>query len=519
MRFGYDYATLRAAEQRALANCAPDALLKQAARKVAAVAIADLKADGFFVPGSVIAGLIGGGNNGADGLYALAYLARRGAVAQALVLHPRPPAGALAAAQAAGVRIHFFGAEDDSARPLTETETARLLSLARSAGIWIDALTGIGLTGQLRPRLQQVIKLLREEAESSPKPPTVIAVDIPSGIPVVSETETTWGALPAEIIPADVTVAMGGASSPLWLPPASLQCGTVEELDLGFDLLGQPARTIVVGREDLPDLLPPADAWSHKYNRGVVTILAGSENYPGAALLAASGAHGQTAFSADLRAAALTAVHPGMVRYVGPPALQQLVVASYPRTVVSADLSAALLKSDAVVCGPGWVGEGRYSQLREILKFAQTEGVAVVLDASALDLFARLYQDSPATMAAAPTMITPHLGELRRIGDALGLVGEPNPVKLGARIAQLAGVVVLVKGHQSVALTPAGQAYTAPPGSPLLARAGSGDILSGILGAILAIRGSCGIAAADESLALSAMAATILHSESVNVGN
>ncbi|WBU38234.1 ADP-dependent NAD(P)H-hydrate dehydratase [Homoserinibacter sp. YIM 151385] len=190
-----------------------------------------------------------------------------------------------------------------------------------------------------------------------------------------------------------------------------------------------------------------------KYSRGVLGVATGSERYPGAAVL-------------GVEAAIRTGV--GMLRYLGPERPSSLVLARRPEVVTARG------RVQAWVLGSGQDTEHRDEGL---LRSALEEGVPAVLDGGALDL---------ASAASGPVVLTPHAGELARLTgrDRAEIEGDPESAAIAAAAA-LDGVVLL-KGHRTIAATPAGRAILIEAPTAWLATAGTGDALAGILGALLA---------------------------------
>lgn len=211
-----------------------------------------------------------------------------------------------------------------------------------------------------------------------------------------------------------------------------------------------------------PHIMVPTST-DDKYSRGVVGLRTGSTAYPGAAVLGVEGAW---------RAGA------GMVRWVGPAEVGALVLARRPETVVADG------RVGAWVIGSGMDAEARTRALTSSLKGLLAGEVAVVVDAGALDL---------AVGASAPVVVTPHAGEFARLREALGLpVAELDDP--GARAdavvatADALGHVVLLKGADTLVARPGARAIVVRAATPWLATAGAGDVLAGVLGALIAAR-------------------------------
>lgn len=227
-------------------------------------------------------------------------------------------------------------------------------------------------------------------------------------------------------------------------------------------------------RAEAAALLREPTARDDKYSRGVVGLRTGSDRYPGAAVLGAEGAW---------RAGA------GMVRYVGP--ARELVLARRPETVTVPG------RVQAWVIGSGTDAATRTPGETEALRAVLAGDVPVVVDAGALDL---------ASTATAPLIVTPHDGEHRRLREQLGLVGEPERVAAALDTARALGATVLLKGAVTVVAAPDGRVRTVTAPTSWLATAGTGDVLAGVLGALVA--GAAGGAPGDAGPDLLAVAAT-----------
>lgn len=222
-----------------------------------------------------------------------------------------------------------------------------------------------------------------------------------------------------------------------------------------------------------------------KYSRGVLGMLTGSAEYPGAAVLGGEGA---------ARAGA------GMVRYLGDPEAARLVLQRRPEIVTAPG------RVQAWLIGSGMDAAHRTGETRQRILAALAQQLPVILDAGALDL---------AGEAAGPTVLTPHSGELATLLTARGERVQRadvtrDPAAWAARAAELLGVTVLLKGSVTHVVDPAGHGARVEAGTPWLATAGSGDVLGGILGALLAAR-SDQILAEPGLLVPVAAAAALVH--------
>jgi hydroxyethylthiazole kinase-like uncharacterized protein yjeF len=429
MRTAYKVETVRAAERELMARLPEGALMQRAAAGLAA-ACADLLGR---VYGRRVVLLVGSGDNGGDALYAGARLARRGAGVAAVLLAPeRAHSAGLAALRRAGGRaVGVDGAE----------------RLIEKADLLLDGIVGIGGKGGLRPDAAR----LAEVAERSRA--AVVAVDLPSGV------DADTGEVRGAAVRADLTVTFGTHKPGLLIDPAREYAGSVRLVDIGLALPAQ-AELEALQHTDVRRLLPVPTGESDKYRRGVVGIAAGSARYPGAAVLAVYGA---------LRGGA------GAVRYVGPAA--DAVIARFPETLVSDRGPKQAGRVQAWVVGPG-AGDDA-SAVGEVL----ASDVPVLVDADGL----RLADRDAVRARTAPTLMTPHAGE------AAALLGVPREEVEGARLVsarELAGrygATVLLKGSTTLVADAGGGAVRVnPTGTAWLATAGSGDVLSGLAGSLLA---------------------------------
>ncbi|MCO4699699.1 NAD(P)H-hydrate epimerase [Streptomyces sp. RO-S4] len=479
MRTAYGVETVRAAERELMARLPEGALMQRAAAGLAVVCADVLGRASGRVYGSRVVLLVGSGDNGGDALYAGARLARRGAGVRAVLLAPgQAHSGGLAALLRAGGRVVDAGGG---------------IGAVEQADLVVDGIVGIGGKGGLRPDAVP----LAEAAERGRG--VVVAVDLPSGV------DADTGEVRGRALRADLTVTFGAYKPGLLIDPAREYAGAVRLVDIGLAVgeggLGEEpveapgqargeapgeARVEALQHADVARLLPVPAAESDKYRRGVVGVAAGSARYPGAAVLAVAGA---------LRGGA------GAVRYVGPAG--EAVIARHPETLVSDRGPKHAGRVQAWVVGPG-AGDDA-ATVGEVL----AADVPVLIDADGL----RLAEVGAVRGRRAPTLMTPHAGE------AAALLGvEREEVEAGrlAAVRELAGrygATVLLKGSTTLVASAggggagegaagvaggdvgqgAGVVRVNPTGTPWLATAGSGDVLSGLGGSLLA----AGLSAVD----------------------
>ena len=441
MRTAYSVDTVRTAERELMARLPEGALMQRAAAGLAA-ACADLLAGRVY--GRRVVLLVGSGDNGGDALYAGARLARRGAGVTAVLLASpeRTHAGGLAALRRAGGRVVEAGA--GGAEELIER-----------ADLVVDGIVGIGGKGGLRAEAVP-LAVAAERARAA-----VVAVDLPSGVDADS------GEVRGVAVRADLTVTFGTHKPGLLIDPAREYAGSVRLVDIGLELPGE-AELEALQHADVASLLPVPGAESDKYRRGVVGIAAGSARYPGAAVLAVSGA---------LRGGA------GAVRYVGPAA--DAVISRFPETIVSDRGPRKAGRVQAWVVGPG-AGDDA-ATVAEVLE----ADVPVLIDADGL----RLADRDAGRARTAPTLMTPHAGEAAAL---LGVARERVEEARLASVRELAsryGAAVLLKGSTTLVAGAGGggPVRVNSTGTAWLATAGSGDVLSGLAGSLLA----AGLSAVD----------------------
>lgn len=432
MRTAYSVDTVRTAERALMARLPEGALMQRAAAGLAA-ACADLLGR---VYGRRVVLLVGSGDNGGDALYAGARLARRGAGVTAVLLAPpaKTHAGGLAALTRAGGRA--VGGD-------------RGVDAVARADLVVDGIVGIGGRGGVRADAEPLVDAV-ERARAA-----VVAVDLPSGV------EADSGEVRGRAVRADLTVTFGTHKPALLVDPGREHAGSVRLVDIGL-APGLPARPELEALQhaDVAALLPRPGAESDKYRRGVVGIAAGSARYPGAAVLAVAGA---------LRGGA------GAVRYVG--FAGDAVLARFPETLVSDRGPKEAGRVQAWVVGPG-AGDDA-SAVGEVL----AQDVPVLIDADGL----RLADRAAVRARTAPTLLTPHAGE------AAALLGVARERVEGARLASVReladryGATVLLKGSTTLVADPGGGPVRVnATGTAWLATAGSGDVLSGLAGSLLA---------------------------------
>lgn len=374
------------------------------------------------VPDGPVLVVVGPGNNGGDGLFAAATLAAGRPVYLWLALHHAHEAG-LTAALAAGC---------------AELDAVAAVEMLADVALVIDAFTGLSS----RPGLPDAVGTFAQVCTDLRVP--VLAVDLPSGLDADS------GRLHRSFV-AQHTVTFAALKACHVQSPAAARCGEVYVVDIGVEIA--PGALRQAEPADVARWWPVPDAGSDKYSRGVVMIDTGSEQYQGAALLSCSGA---------LHAGV------GMVRYTGR-VPSGLVLSRFPSVVIGEG------RAQSIVLGSGW---GDIDGAEGRVAIAKMHGLPAVADADALYSLPSGRLDG--------WLLTPHAGELARMLGCSRLHVETEPLVCARELARHSGATVLLKGATQYVAEPTGRVTIAVPGPGWTAQAGSGDVLAGVCGALLA---------------------------------
>lgn len=409
--------------------------------------------------GSFFAVLAGHGNNGGDGLVAARILKEQGYDVKVWL-----------AAKPSDLKGDALRAWNDLPADVPRAFKLELPDL--DSAVIIDAMLGTGFSGQLRAPYRHWISMVNLINH------TVISADIPSGL------DPDTGLVGEQCVRADMTVTFGVVKQGMLLGSGPKLCGRIRVADIGI-----PEEYI----DDVEEFLPcvcmrdfrryvrtlPFD--THKYQRGHVLVIGGSRAYPSAPFLAAEAA---------LRSGAgiVTVAIPENVEiFCSPPKALIIKRLPAPNGVFckeSAKNIAALFEGkDAIVVGPGIDHKSETSAfLRLVMRNAQKP---LLLDADALNLISM--DPTLLNELGTPTIVTPHEGEMARLEKALGLAACEDRATRAVKLAQLTAMTVVLKGPRTVTASPSGEYCINLSGSPALATAGSGDILSGVIAALLCI--------------------------------
>jgi ADP-dependent NAD(P)H-hydrate dehydratase / NAD(P)H-hydrate epimerase len=418
-----------------------------------------------LVPDGQIAVVCGGGNNGGDGLVAARLLRERGRHVRVLMLGD-------AAALKGDAKTNLDLLPGPPPQPFDADE------LDGVAGI-IDAILGTGFAGVPREPAAVAIAAINSARRTGPAGPVVLSCDVPSGV------DASTGEANGEAVQADASVTFHAAKPGLWITPGKDLAGTLTVIDIGIPV-GDRQPPVVPSIGLMTDAvireIPRRTSGANKFTAGSVLVCGGSRGLTGAVVLASTAA-------ARAGAGYVTvAVPDSLVEVMQVKLLEVMSVGlteadgALTQDAVDVALERAS-RANSVVIGPGL---GRAASAQDFARrLALGVEAPLVLDADGLNAHAVSGGLEQLSDRRAPTVLTPHAGELGRL---LGLTSaEINARRLShARdAATRSGAIVVLKGDDTIVVDPAGRVAVSPGGAPMLATAGTGDVLSGILGAFL----------------------------------
>ena len=436
-----------------------------------------------FPDGKVLV-FAGPGNNGGDGLVLARTLAASGREVEVFAVGAR--AGGAAGAGRQSPREALLHGWPIEVKTLPDGESELAAAVAQS-DVVVDALLGTGAREAPKDPFPRAIRAMNAAGAAT------VALDLPSGV------DPDTGSVAGEAVEADLTVAFGAPKLGTTLFPGRSRTGRLVAVEIGFPPVGPAqARARLVTPGWASERRPRRPAVTHKKAEGRLLVLAGSPGVAGAAVLAARGA---------LRAGA------GYVRVASHPDNREVIQRSAPEAIFvdvmdREALDRAAADSDALAAGPGM---GTDREAAALLDHVLVGGrfAAVLLDADALTLLGA--GALPTLSAGRPYLLTPHPGELVRLGADPEEV-RADPLAACARESRRRSAVVLLKGRPSVVSDP-GEGlplWVSGTGSSDLSRAGMGDVLTGVAGAFLA-RGSMPSEAACLALHYTGRAAALAN--------
>jgi ADP-dependent NAD(P)H-hydrate dehydratase / NAD(P)H-hydrate epimerase len=414
-----------------------------------------------------ILALVGKGNNGGDALVALTHLAKNGWQATAYLATDRPGDDLIAQFQATDGKLIS-----------AESEPDLLPNIIESHSLLLDGLLGTGVTLPLRGNLQSLLSNIQYLISNLDDPPILIAVDCPSGLDCDS------GEVAPETLPADLTVTMAAAKTGFYGFPGADYIGELHLSEIG-DLDGLPAwdaitRT-VVDEQTIANLLPKRPRNAHKGTFGTVIVVAGSVNYPGAAMLSGKAAY---------------RVGAGLVTLAVPRPVQPMLAGHFPEATwlplpeedgfIAAEAADVLRenlgRATAILIGPGF---GLAETTKRFLdQFVTPELPPLVVDADGLKLLAQL-PDWPQRLPPS-SILTPHPGEMSILTNMDTATLQSDRLNLAERFAKEWRHIVILKSAFTVVAAPDGETALIPIATSALARAGTGDVLAGMIAGLRA---------------------------------
>jgi ADP-dependent NAD(P)H-hydrate dehydratase / NAD(P)H-hydrate epimerase len=467
-----------------------DQMMENAGRGLAEI-ILNLYLDDAEAESEVV-GLVGPGNNGGDTLVAMSALTSAGWKARAFLVKRKKDDLVKRFLQAGG---EVFSGEN---------AFVQLVEGMGTADVFLDGIFGTGIKLPLKKDVAEILSEVNDVLDGLDESPLVIAVDCPSGVDCDS------GEVAEEAIPADLTVTMAAVKQGMLKLPAFEYIGELQVVDIGLpdDLPSfKDLKTEVADEDSVSTLLPERPLDSHKGTFGTALIAAGSVNYTGAVLLA-----GEAAYR----------VGAGLVTMAVPAPLHGTLAGRFPEAtwvllphemgVISASGAEVLAKNferaSALLIGPGFgtenstkefienVLQGKYSAKKNAQRIGfvhqETEKAeendaklpAMILDADGLKLLAQIkdwHKKIP-----APAILTPHPGEMSVLTGLSKEEIQENRQEIASKYAKEWGHVVVLKGAFTIVASPDGRTTVIPVASPALARAGTGDVLAGLIAGLRA---------------------------------
>lgn len=410
----------------------------------------------------------GRGNNGGDGFVIARYLAHAGLPVRVILLTEKARVSGDARANLE-ILAHI-------GVPVVEVTTEADMK-AQAESLWraelvVDAILGTGLNSEVRGLYRLVIELLNE------LPAPILAVDIPSGL--CADTGQPLGGA----VQAMVTVTYGWPKLGQILPPGREYVGRLWQVDISIPpALAEAMPVELAEAPELRPLLPPRLFASHKGTYGHLLVLAGSEGKTGAATLTALG-------GLRVGAGLVTLGTPASLNDILEVKLTEVMTMPLPEAAGAralgekalADLEAFWPGKAAIALGPGL---GTHPETVHLVQeIVRRSPIPLVIDADGLNALA----EAPACLdqAKVPIILTPHPGEMSRLLNRSVKEIQAQRLETAQELARRHRVIVVLKGAQTVVAEPDGRVSLNPTGNPALASGGTGDVLTGMIGGLLA---------------------------------
>ncbi len=435
-----------------------------------------------------IIAIVGSGNNGGDALVALYYLSKRKWDTYAYVVRVRPDNDPLVN------RLVENGGQVILVD--NDRKYAQLLKLLKSCSILLDGVFGTGIKLPLKEETAKILHIIKTNIDLGKDKIHVVAVDCPSGV----DCET--GEADGETIPAELTITMAGIKNGLLRFPAAKLVGEIQIASIGpideYESYKSNLK-VILSPDIIRSYLPERPIDAHKGTFGTAFIIAGSVNYTGAALLA-----GLAAYRSGT----------GLVTMAVPAPLHEALAGEFPEStwvllpdelgVISSDAARVVVKNldraTALLIGPGfgledttrdflarlftYTGSGDDGEIGFIHGQAKSKAdenllKPTVMDADGLKLMAKIsgwYKLLP-----SPAVITPHPGEMSVLTGLPVDEIQKDRIGIASKYAKEWGHIIVLKGAYTIIAAPDGQIAVVPIATPALARAGTGDVLAGLI--------------------------------------
>lgn len=456
---------MKAIEQSAnKAGMSYESMMAQAGGGVADWVLANMNAS------KGVAGLVGSGNNGGDTLIALTRIAEKGFRTQAFLVRPREGDSLLSAYESMGGEVIDL---------TVISNIAHLAAFLAPGAILLDGMLGTGFQLPVRDALENIMAQIQEIVRQQPEV-QVVAVDCPSGIDCDS------GEAADQTLSAQFTLTMAAVKQGLLREPASNFTGQIQLVDIGIGPIEYYLKEngpVLLDSVTIAEFLPNRPETGHKGTFGTCLAVAGTKQYTGAAYLT-----GKAAYRSGCGLVNVATVPPVRDTLAG--RLIEAVWTILPQNGDGYDksgaglLQEALKNADSLVVGPGWGLHPTNSEFLNTLLPLVPNDLPVVFDADGLKLLGRIegwWQKIP-----AQTVLTPHPGEMAQITGLSNTEIQSNRWEIAQQFARKWGVTLILKGALTVVATADGRLNINPIQDSALGTAGSGDVLTGIIGGLLA---------------------------------
>ena len=443
---------MRAADAAGIARAGEDALMHTAGRRIAE------RIRAMATPEVPIVAFAGPGNNGGDAFAALAELSPAYECTIAADPAGRPSAARAAAearAAQAGVRVVALPPDERGARELLDRALA------------VDGLFGTGARLPLPDPYRRLARALDARERR------VVAIDIPSGV------DALGGGVSVDAVRASVTVTLAAVKPGLLLEPAREYTGELWCAQIGIDdaiLAAQPREFAALDDAEFLRLLPRRDSDTEKRSAGAPLIIAGSAQFPGAAVLCALGA--ARAGAGYVTVATPSAAAPALRAHLIEQVVVELSEAASAEAIVE-ELLEISKRNGSVAIGPGLGLDDRTGEI--FARFVAANELPIVIDASGLFHLSKRLD----VLRGKPCVVTPHAGEFARLSGR-GTIAPGARVERIREFVERTGITTLLKGSDTLVYDGKGPVYINASGTNALATAGTGDVLTGIIATLLA---------------------------------